>query len=96
VAKTAQGLKGKVLKKKFVLPIESCVFTFFPILLFAHGSTWCHLQYDCYNFNMKFIIFYKKIYKFQNVGILIQDPSHKKNSSSLILTNIELSHVCST
>jgi hypothetical protein len=29
VAKTAQGLKGRVLKKKFVLPIESWIFTFF-------------------------------------------------------------------
>jgi hypothetical protein len=29
VAKTAQGLKGRVLRKKFVLPIESQFFTFF-------------------------------------------------------------------
>jgi hypothetical protein len=29
VVKTTQGLKGKVLKKKFVLLIESWVFTFF-------------------------------------------------------------------
>jgi hypothetical protein len=29
VAKTAQGLKGKVLRKKFILPIESWFFTFF-------------------------------------------------------------------
>jgi hypothetical protein len=29
VAKTAQGLKGRVLRKKFVLPIESWFFHFF-------------------------------------------------------------------
>jgi hypothetical protein len=29
VAKVAQGLKGRVLRKKFVLPIESWFFTFF-------------------------------------------------------------------
>jgi hypothetical protein len=35
VVETAQGLKGRVLRKKFVLSIESCFFTF----LFAHGFT---------------------------------------------------------
>jgi hypothetical protein len=39
VAKTAQGLKDRVLKKKFVLSIESWDFTIFSILFFAHGST---------------------------------------------------------
>jgi hypothetical protein len=38
VVKTAQGLKGKVLKKKFVLPIEPWFFTFFTFFFF-HGST---------------------------------------------------------
>jgi hypothetical protein len=33
VVKTAQGLKGRVLRKKFILPIESWFFTFF-----THGS----------------------------------------------------------
>jgi hypothetical protein len=32
VAKSAQGLKGRVLRKKFVLPIESWFFTFFHFL----------------------------------------------------------------
>jgi hypothetical protein len=36
VAKTAQGLKSRKLRKKFVLPIESWFFTFFTIF-FAHG-----------------------------------------------------------
>jgi hypothetical protein len=35
VAKTTQWLKGRVLRKKLVLPIESWFFTFF---FFAHGS----------------------------------------------------------
>jgi hypothetical protein len=34
MAKTAQGLKGKVLRKKFVLPIESWFFTFFYFFFF--------------------------------------------------------------
>jgi hypothetical protein len=37
VAETARGLKGRVLRKKFVLPIESWIFTFFHFF-FAHGS----------------------------------------------------------
>jgi hypothetical protein len=34
----AQGLKGRVLKKKFVLSIEFWVFIFFHFFSFAHGS----------------------------------------------------------
>jgi hypothetical protein len=34
VAEAAQGLKGMVLRKKFVLPIESWFFTFFHFLFF--------------------------------------------------------------
>jgi hypothetical protein len=37
VAKSAQGLKGKVLRKKFVIAIDSWFFTLFRF--FAHGST---------------------------------------------------------
>jgi hypothetical protein len=33
VAETAQGLKGKVLKKKFLLPIKSWILTFFDFFL---------------------------------------------------------------
>jgi hypothetical protein len=32
VAETAHGLKGRVLKKEFVLPIKSSFFTFFHFL----------------------------------------------------------------
>ena len=47
--KTAQWLKSRVPKKKFVSPIESWVFTFFTFCL----CSWCHLQYDCSNLNAK-------------------------------------------
>jgi hypothetical protein len=37
VAETAQGLKGRVLKRKFVLYIESGFSPFFSLSFFAHG-----------------------------------------------------------
>jgi hypothetical protein len=39
MAKIAQGVKSKVPKNKLVLPIESWIFSFFLIFVFAHGST---------------------------------------------------------
>jgi hypothetical protein len=42
VAKTTQGLKGRVLRKKFVLPIESWFLTFFHfsfLLMVLHDVT---------------------------------------------------------
>jgi hypothetical protein len=39
VAETAQELKGMVLRKKFVLPIESWFFTFFLLLMVLHDVT---------------------------------------------------------
>jgi hypothetical protein len=42
VAKTAQGLKGKVPKNKFVLPIKSWIFIFFDVEAF--GSSQKKLQ----------------------------------------------------
>jgi hypothetical protein len=37
VAKIAQGLKGRVLRKKFLLSIKSWIFHFFSLFFFAHG-----------------------------------------------------------
>jgi hypothetical protein len=37
VAKIAQGLKGRVLRKKFILPIESWFFTSLCLFFFEHG-----------------------------------------------------------
>jgi hypothetical protein len=90
VAETAQGLKGKVLKKKFFLPIESWFFTFFHSFFFTHGSARCHLKCDRYNENVKFLIFFKKFYKVHNVEVLSQDPINKMNFSSLIIIDVEL------
>jgi hypothetical protein len=75
------------------------VFHFFSLLFFAHGSIWCHLQCDRYDLNVKFLIFFKNFYKVHSVEVWSQDPPvNKNNSSSLILTNLELNlrHVCST
>ena len=52
-------------KKKFVLSIESWTFT-----SFFHGFVWCHLQCDRFDLNTKFLMFFRKIYKFHNVGVL--------------------------
>jgi hypothetical protein len=73
VAKTAQGLKGRILRKKFILPIKSWFFTFFSSLFFilSHGS-------HRYNLNVKFLIFFKKFYKVHNVEVLSQDPCQQK------------------
>ena len=57
VAEAAQRLKGRVLRKKFFLPIKSWFFTFFSLFLFSHGFAWCHLQCNHYNLNVKFLIF---------------------------------------
>jgi hypothetical protein len=35
VAEATQGLKGRVLRKKFVLPIESWFFTFFTFFFYS-------------------------------------------------------------
>jgi hypothetical protein len=78
VAKIAQGSKGRVLRKKFVLPIEYWFFILF--LFFSHDSAWCHLQCDHHNLNVKFLIFSKKIYKVYSIEVLSQDPHQQKES----------------
>jgi hypothetical protein len=70
VAKTAQGLKGKVLRKKIVFPIEFRFFTFFTSFFFANGSALGHLQCDRYDPNVKFLIFFKKFYKVHSIEVL--------------------------
>jgi hypothetical protein len=89
VAETAQGLKGRVLGKMFVLPIESWFFTFF-YFFFVHGSTWCHLQCDHYDLDVNFLILFKKFHKVHNVEVLNQDLHQLKKFSSLIITSMEL------
>jgi hypothetical protein len=48
------------------------------LFFFAHGFAWCHLQYDCYDLNVKFLIFFKKLYKVHSVEVLSQDPRQEK------------------
>jgi hypothetical protein len=86
---TAQGLKGKVLRKKFVLSIESWIF-FFSLFFFAHGSTWCHFQCNHYNLNVKFFIFVQEILQGPQCWSLESRPPSKKKFSSFIITNMEL------
>jgi hypothetical protein len=73
VAKSAQGVKGMLLRKKFVLPIKSWFFTFFSLfflLMVLHDVT--------FNVNVKFFIFFKKFYKVHSVKVLSQDPHQQK------------------
>jgi hypothetical protein len=79
-----------VLRKKFVLPIKFWFFTF-SLFFFAHGSAWCHLQCDRYDLNVKFLIFFAR--NFTRSTILkfwVKTPIKKNNSSSLIITNMDL------
>jgi hypothetical protein len=89
VNKTAQKLKGRVLRKKFKLPIESWFLTFFH-LFFSHSSAWCHLQCDRYNLSVKFLIFSKKFTRSTMLKFWVMTCFNKKNFSSLIFTNMEL------
>jgi hypothetical protein len=70
VAKVAQGLKDRIPKKKFVLPIQSYIILgiqFFSIFVFAHGSAECHVQYNCSYMSMKILNLVTKFYKFYNI-----------------------------
>jgi hypothetical protein len=44
----------RVPKKKFALPIEFWIFTFFSSFVLVHGFTSCHLQCNYSNLNVKF------------------------------------------
>jgi hypothetical protein len=97
VAKIAKGLKGMVLRIYFFAH-KILVFHLFSLFCFANDFALCHLQCNCYDLNVKFLIFLKKFYKVHNVEVLCHDPIKKNNSSSFIITNMELSssHVCQT
>jgi hypothetical protein len=88
--KLPKGWRAGYLKRSLFCPQKSWIFTFFQKNKIAHGSTWCYLQCDCFDLNLKFLIFAKKFYKFHSVRVLRQDPVNKKNSSSSILTNLKL------
>ena len=69
---------NRVLRKSFVLSIESWFFTFFHFFFLAHGSTWCDLQFDHCDSNVKFLIIFKKFYKVHSIEVLTQDPHQQK------------------
>ena len=91
MAKSAQGLKGMVSKKKLVLPIESWVsllFKNFFLLMVQHGSI---LLCDYYDLNANFLIFFSRNFTSSTVlEYWVKTLVSKNNSSSLIFTNIEL------
>jgi hypothetical protein len=63
---------------------------FFSLFFFSHNFAWYHLQCDRYDLNVKLLIFCKNFYKVHSVEVWSQDPVNKNNSSSLIITNMEL------
>jgi hypothetical protein len=71
-------LKGKVQRKKFVLPIKSWFFTVFHFFFFAYGFAWCHLQCDPYDLNVKFLILFKKIFKVHRCWSFESRPRQQK------------------
>jgi hypothetical protein len=77
VDKIAQGLKGRVLRKKFVLPIESWFFTFFTFFLFMvlHDVIFNMTATICM---WSFYFYFKKFYKIHSVEVLSQDPHQQK------------------
>jgi phenolic acid decarboxylase len=64
MAKIAQWLKGRVPKKKLVLPVESWVFMFFSIFVYVHGFAQCCLQYDHLEMTMKDLNVFKTFISF--------------------------------
>jgi hypothetical protein len=61
VAETAQGLKGRVLRKKFALSIESWFFTFFHfffLFMVLHNAIF---KCDYLDPNVKFFYFFQEI-----------------------------------
>ena len=77
MAEIAQGLKGSVLRKNFVLPMKSWFFKFFTFFL-GHGSTQCHLQCDSYDSNVLSFYFFQEIYKFHSIEVWSLDPHQQK------------------
>jgi hypothetical protein len=66
--------EGQGSQKIVCIAHKILVFHFFSLFFLAHGSTWCHLQCDCYNLNVKFLIFFKNFYKVHSVEVWSQDP----------------------
>jgi hypothetical protein len=89
VTKTAQRLKDMVPKKEYFF-VHRTLGSHFFIFVFPHGFARQHLQYDCYNLNVRSLLFLKKFYKFGGLGVLNEDIVYKKNSTSLLLSCLKL------
>ena len=63
---------------------------FSHLFFFAHSSAWCHLQCDCYKLNVKFLIFSRNLTRSTMLKFWNKSLVNKKNSSSLIFTNMVL------
>jgi hypothetical protein len=77
-------------KKEVCFVHKILVFHFFPLFSFAHGFTFCHLQCDRYNLNVKFLIFFKNFLRSTALKFWVKTPIKKNNSSSFMTTNMEL------
>jgi hypothetical protein len=82
--------KGQSAKKEVCFAHRILVFHFFLLFFFAHGSTWCQLECDRYNQNVKFFIFVKKFTRFIVLKFWVKTLVNKKNFSSFIIINLEL------
>jgi hypothetical protein len=71
---------GQGVKKEVCFAHRILVFHFFSLFFFAHDYAWCHLQCDSYNLNVTRSI----VLKFWVKALV-----NKRNSSSLIITNME-------
>jgi hypothetical protein len=59
---------------------------FFLLMIFAS----CHLQCDHYDLNVKFLIFSRNFTRSTMLKFSVKTLVNKKNSGSLIITNLEL------
>jgi hypothetical protein len=82
--------EGHGAKKKVCFAHKILVFHFFSLFFFAHSSTWRHLQCDQYDLNVKFWFFPRIFTRSIVLKFGVKTPVNKKNSSSPILTNLEL------
>jgi hypothetical protein len=81
--------EGQGAKKEVCFAHRILDFTFFHFF-FVHGSAWCQLQCDCYNLNVKFLIFSRNFTRSIVLTFWVKILINKKNFDSLIIINMEL------
>jgi hypothetical protein len=69
--------EGQGAKKEVSFAHRILDFHFFSNF-FSHDSAWCHLRFDQYDPNVKFLILFKKLYKVHSVEVLNQDTYQQK------------------